>query len=129
MTNVTIPGAAITATFNLPTTDGLYFAQGSQLSQWAAAPTDLSLAWTSKEHVFPKPLNLGAAFALVTPGTVMTIRFTCDGIVRHTKVVSASGYFRLPAGFKAQRWVLDITGTGTLRELYLAETMRELATA
>jgi hypothetical protein len=35
--------------------------------------------------------------------------------------------FRLPSGFKEDRWQIQIAGTGRFRELRVAETARELA--
>lgn len=118
--------STIASSFLLPTTDGLYIGVGSQVQQWAGGAA-MSARWRSKEFVLPKPKNFGAALAVVEPGASFTIRVYTDGTLRHAKSVSSTTYFRLPSGFKSTRWQIEVEGTGTLRELYIAETMNELA--
>ena len=120
-----LPGFVAATSLVLVTSDGLYYLVGANLYQFGGGAAH-ALYWKSRELVLATPGNFGIARALCI-GT-FTIRFYADGVLRHTQVVtSADLTFRLPSGFTALRWQIDIAGTGTFRELRIADTGRALA--
>ena len=110
----------------LPQTDGLYFAAGNKVYQFQGG-SPKPLIWQSRDVILPKPINFGAGH-FIGSGS-FTLSFYSDGQIRYSQSVTGDRFFRMPAGFKARRFSVRITGTGTVKELYVAETMTELARA
>lgn len=118
-------GFEATCGFNSPMADQFYYANGSNLYQFNGG-ADQTAVWQSREMVLPRPLNFGFAQA-VTTGT-WTLEMYADGQLKHTQVLTqGTTNFRLPAGFKSDRWAIKLTGAGRFRELRVGETARDLA--
>ncbi|CAB4155095.1 hypothetical protein UFOVP653_72 [uncultured Caudovirales phage] len=110
--------------FNSPMADQFYYANGPYLYQFNGGP-DQTATWQSREMVLPKPINFGFAQA-VTTGT-WTLEMYADGQLKHMEVLAqGTTNFRLPAGFKSDRWKIKLTGSGRFRELRVGETARDL---
>jgi hypothetical protein len=123
-----LPGFSAACTFVSPVADQCYYAAGTGLYQFAGG-SDKTAAWKSKEIVIPVPLNLG--FAEVICNGAWTVKFYSnkkDGsmVLRRTKAVTGNAQFRLPDGFKSDRWQIQVEGTGRFREIRVAETARGL---
>jgi hypothetical protein len=119
-------GFNATCGFNSPLADQFYYANGLFLYQFNGG-TDQTATWQSREVVFPRPLNFAFAQAVTTGN--WTIEVYADGALKHTEVLTAgTTNFRLPSGFKSDRWKVKITGAGRFRELRVGEAARELAT-
>ena len=105
--------------------DQCYYALDKDIFQFnggAAIPAK----WKSREIVHPTPVNYGAC-QVVASGP-WTIKFYADGKLRYTKSVnSGTTFFRLPGGFKATRWMFEITGSGVFSEMRIAQTGAGLA--
>lgn len=111
-------------------TSTLYFqdAGDNQLYEWddPANPTHLPLAWKSA------PLDLGfpVAFAAIYIEGSATGPFTCkvlaDGVVKAT-YTSLNKPHRLPSGFKAQHWALEVEGQVNVQTIALASSLADLA--
>jgi|GEM_PF-1372604 len=119
-----LPGFAAKCSFVSPVTDLFYYASGTGLFQFAGG-CDIKATWQSREAVFPEPLNFG--FAQAVCNGAWTVSFIADGVPRYTKTIAGTQSFRLPAGFKSDRWYLKISGTGRFRELRIAQSARELS--
>lgn len=106
--------------------DQFYYAYGTGLYQFNGG-ADQQAVWQSRENVLNAPTNFGFAQAVVVGN--WSIEFYADGDLKHTKAVSAgTTNFRLPGGFKSDRWKIKISGAGRFRELRVANTARELST-
>lgn len=112
--------------------DNLLYSTGS--GNWMVFGYEQQTAlwqWSSKDFVLPRPVNFGV-FQLFGTGRV-TITFTADGVLRHSKTVTLSEngvVDRLPGGFLAATWRIGITAldSGTeLKALYVAKSPMELA--
>jgi hypothetical protein len=85
----------------------------------------MSLTWESSEFRLQSEANMAVARVDVTG----TINFTLigDGVTRHGPVaVSNRLAFKLPANYRAMRYKVRLTGTGTVRSVELADSMRSL---
>lgn len=119
-----LPTLVANCSFISPLVDQCYFARGNGLYQFAGGQ-DASAAWTSREFVLPQPLNYGIAQAVCTG--LWSVQFYADGLLRHTQAnLTGTVTFRLPSGYRADRWKIALQGNGIFRELRIAESAVEL---
>jgi hypothetical protein len=52
-----------------------------------------------------------------------------DGTLMHTEAVANERPFRLPSGFKAREWQIELSGTAEITSAMLASTVIELSAA
>jgi hypothetical protein len=63
-----------------------------------------------------------------TPGSYGIVRVYADGVLRFTRALSTSGEFlRLPSGFKAQYWEVEVEASINLVSIEMAMTAKDLA--
>lgn len=124
-----MPAFQATCTFASAFADGVYYGLGSALYRFNAGAA-LAAAWESREVVIPAPLNFGYGKALCDGSWTIEFRAfdekTKQWVLRHTRELTGSRDFRLPPGYKAQRYSIRIAGSGTFRDLRLGETALSL---
>lgn len=87
-----------------------------------------TVVWKSKKFRLPLPTNLAAARVIADSyASPLTCKVYADGVLKHTQTVTSAMPFRLPSGFRAREWELEITTTATVFEVALASTVTELA--
>lgn len=124
-----MPAFQATCTFASDFADGVYYGLGSALYRFNAGAA-LPAAWESREMVLPAPLNFGYGKALCDGA--WTVEFhaydesAAQWVLRHTRDLTGSRGFRLPPGYKSQRYMIRIAGSGTFRDLRLGETALSL---
>ena len=106
-----------------PQEDALYVANGSQLQKWATG-SELSYTWKSKTFESPKPMNL-SAISVACVGTV-TVKVYGDDVLRATIVCTNDTLSRLPAGYIASEWRIELEGTAHVDYVKLATSVKEL---
>lgn len=116
-----------TAGFNDPKADALYLVVNGNIVQFNAGAAQ-TYTWKSKLFITPKPVNFGACQVIATSYPV-TMKLYADGVLKATKSVVSNRGVRLPAGFLATDWEVELSGTGEVEEVIVVETMRELAQA
>jgi hypothetical protein len=124
-----LPAFGANCTFTSVISDQLYFAVGAALYQFNGG-TALTATWQSREVTIERPVNFGMAQALVEGAwTIELWAYDPTGFVlKHSQsVTTGRTNFRLPAGYKADRYRVKINGTGRFRELRLAQTGAEMA--
>ena len=94
---------------------------------WEHGDKPLAAIWRSKPFRLPQSASFGAArldsdFA---HGPV-TLRVLADNVLRLEKSLSDPGPVRLPAGFTASRWEIEIQGASRVTQIVLASTVDEL---
>ncbi len=120
------------AVYAAPETDTLYCnlpdSEGqSRICAWEHGDKPLVAIWRSKPFRLPQSASFGAArldsdFA---HGPV-TLRVLADNVLRLEKSLSDPGPVRLPAGFTASRWEIEIQGASRVTQIVLASTVDEL---
>jgi len=74
---------------------------------------------------------LGGSILQKIPGVVsslsLQVKIYCNGILVSTKSISDRSTYRLPSGFKSDRWQFRLSGNVPLRAFKIAETAKELA--
>lgn len=113
-----------TATYNDVRNDALYLANTGSVQKWdSGAP--LTYTWKSKVFTVATPQNLGAAQVLAAAYPV-TMKVYADGALIHTQAVTNDLPFRLPSGFRARDWQLELSGTAEVYSAFMASTVMEL---
>lgn len=85
----------------------------------------LTYIWKSRRNQLSKPVNYGAGQVLAATYPV-TCRVYADLTLVHTEAVANEKPFRLPSGFKAREWEVELEGTVDLNGVFLAATMKDL---
>lgn len=132
-----LEGVGITASFVSPQDDALYLAKGTRINVFRKGYNRREWIWWSKDYILPKPANLGV-MQVIGDG-VVDFGIVADGQIIHSIPSGnispgASGVpddgviFRLPAGFKARRWMVMVHGQAgaVVREIHMARTVEEL---
>ncbi len=109
-------------------TDTLYYTDGSEIFTWEGATSDLlTFTWKSAKHRFPKLVNLGAAMVEAESYAALTFKLYADGVLKLTKTVTDGKPFRLPGGYLANIYQVQLSGTDTVNGVSIAETVFDLA--
>lgn len=102
-----------------------------------SSPLPLTFVWRSKVFTMRQPMNFGAlqVFSEAYPVTVR-VRYSVppsagaqppdEPTTVHTVVILGSDPVRLPAGFMAREWQVELQSAGNIASLILAETMEEI---
>lgn len=124
---VTTHNLTVTAAFNDLQRDGLYLAGDGNISRWDDhATTYIPYTWKSKVFETPKQMNFAWAQVLVSDTLPVTLNVYADHVLKHSHVITDDKPFRLPSGFKSKYWEVELTGTGSVRAVLLAESIKEL---
>lgn len=122
-----LPSFVASSAFYLVTSDGMYFTNGTAIYQFAGGAAQ-ALRWQSRETVMPRPISLAIMQTRCTAGA-FSIQIYCDGVLQHTQAVGVGvETHRLPSMDPSKYWTFNVTGTGILKEVYLARSGRELGT-
>jgi len=115
--------SAITAMHYDSRADTLYLAQGTNIVRYDRGSV-LSYTWRSKVFRFGHPLNLGFG-QVVASSYPVTMRVYADGQLRVTKTVTDNNLFRLPSGFRATDWELELVGSSKITQTMLTTSTAE----
>jgi hypothetical protein len=126
---------SLTPTAVLSTKQGvLYMAFGGNLNKFDAANTKMPYTWRSKLNIDGGLQNYSAmkvVFEHFLRGSIVTnpveIQLYADGVLRFSRNVNTSQPFRLPKGYDALNWEVEISGTEAISEIHLATSMTELS--
>lgn len=122
----------MTAVFHEIGSGRMYFMDGPrEIKEWdAPGSTYESQTWRSKLFNLPAETNYGAILveADVPAGTGASVAVIADGVTRAT-VSALNKPARLPSGFLALRWEVEVSGTASITSITLAASPSELAGA
>lgn len=105
--------------------DQLYVLDGSNVKKWDTG-TAMTVRAVSKVFRSPTMVNFGAA-EVVADAYPVTISIYADGVLKHTQDVMGRSPFRLPSGFSAMDWQIEVSGIYPVQGVVLATMMEELA--
>lgn len=105
--------------------DQLYVLDGSTVKRWDAG-TPMTVTFKSKVFRQVQPVTFGAV-EVVADGFPFTFKVWADGALKHTQTVTSSEPFRLPSGFMATDWQVEVSGTQAVQAVVMASSMEELA--
>lgn len=105
--------------------DQLYVLNGSNVQKWDAG-SQMTYTVRSKTYKQAHPVNFGCAEVVATSYPV-TFKLYADGVLKHTETVASRAPFRLPGGYRAYDFFIELTGTTPVQGVAVANTMQELA--
>lgn len=114
-----------TAAFNDLTRDALFLQVGNDIVKFNEGATSLNYTWESKDYVLPRPDNFSCA-RVDAESYPLTFKLYCDGALSSTHTVTDNKPFRLPSGFRARTIKAHVSGTPSVRKIYLATNMGEM---
>jgi hypothetical protein len=114
-----------TAGYNDSLSDTLYLQIGGDLCQWDAGAA-LTYTWKSRRQLIDVAINPAAA-RVDAAAYPVTFNLYGDGVLRHSQTVADGRGFRLPAGYRAFAFEVEISGTADVRQAVIATSMAELA--
>ncbi len=113
-----------TAGYNDPQRDALYLQIGADIKKWDGGSAT-SCTWKSKLYSFPR--HTCPAFAqVIATSYPVTFKLYADGVLKTTQSVSNADAFRLPAGYLALDFEVQIEGSATVRGVGLADSIEDL---
>jgi hypothetical protein len=107
--------------------DQLYVVSGASVQRWDAG-VPMTATFKSKVFRTPYPTNFSCG-EIVADSYPVEIQVTAEGRLVHTQAVTSRTPFRLPSGFMAQDWQVQISTSGAVQGVVLANNMSELREA
>ena len=104
--------------------DQLYLLDGVSIKKWDAGAA-MTTVFRSKLFHSPKPINLACA-EIVADTYPVSFKLYADGVLRHACIALEQTPFRLPAGYRAQNWQIELSSMGAVQGCALASSMAEL---
>lgn len=118
--------AYTTAASYVPELDSMLVVDGSNLSKLDKGDP-LTYVWRSKMFEFPNPTNYAFGQVIAKSyGSGVTFKIYADGVLRHTQTVTSENAFRLPGGFKARNWYIEVSGNTVIQTIVVVKTAAEL---
>jgi hypothetical protein len=105
--------------------DLLYLIIDNEIEVWDQG-TALQYTWKSKPMYTARAVNM-AACKVIADDYPVELDFFVDDVWRHTRVVGSLEAFRLPGGFKGEKFEIVAKGTKIVSEIIMATTMTELS--
>lgn len=102
----------------------LYLAIGNNVYAFADG-SDLTMTWRSKVFTATKPVNMAIAKVVAT-GYPVTAKLYCDGVLKHTQTVANAKPFRLPGGFLAETFEVELETANDVQGFAIASSVEEL---
>lgn len=119
-----------TAGFNDLESDELYLVVGGSVVKFATASSVQSATWKSKKFYSARPLNPGVAkLDCDSYSPTPTFKLYADGSLKHTQTVSDGSVFRLPSGYKANEFEIEIETSVAVNEVCVYESAEEIGVA
>lgn len=113
------------ATFRDPITDSLYLLSGTNVQKFNTGSL-LTLTLRSRTVRETKPINYPWA-QVVASAYPVTLSIVADNVTRvNARVVNSDAPFRLPGGFKATEWRIELSSTNPVTAVHLAESTEVL---
>ena len=117
---------AATAGFYEAKFNTLYLVTGTNQLVRFDAGTNLSMTWKSKPFYVARATNLTSA-RVEAKAYPVTARIYADGALVHTQTVASDDVFRLPGGFRANTWNMEVVSTVEVTSMGMAESVMELS--
>jgi hypothetical protein len=107
--------------------DALYVLDGVNVQKFDAGAAK-TVTFKSKLFHQPAPIVGFACAKVIAESFPVTFNLYADGVLKHTQTVANAQPFRLPSGYRAQDFQIEVSTTGAVQLMAMAGSMRELAT-
>tara|TARA_X000000950_G_scaffold206442_1_gene248364 strand:+ start:1178 stop:2869 length:1692 start_codon:yes stop_codon:yes gene_type:complete len=115
-----------TAGFNDREEDRLYLVIDGVLKDFASNATRRTYSWKSKVFYSNRPISPGVAKVSADSYSSLTFKLFADGSLKHTQTVTSENIFRLPGGYQAKSFEIQLEGTDTINEVCVYESPQEI---
>ncbi|CAB5220320.1 hypothetical protein UFOVP236_27 [uncultured Caudovirales phage] len=114
-----------TAAFNDRQRDALYLAIGSKIVKFDYGSSNMTMTWKSKRFRSAQPVNFGAA-KLGADSYPVTLRVYINGssTAKYSINVSSEKDFKLPGGFKSDKWEFEISSADKVNYLIVSDNIK-----
>tara|TARA_R110002111_G_scaffold242225_1_gene304136 strand:- start:124 stop:1791 length:1668 start_codon:yes stop_codon:yes gene_type:complete len=111
--------------YNHLESDTLYFVDGVSVKKFGQGAGYYTYTWKSKSFtsVYPQNFSWGRVDADTYP---ITFKLYGDSVLKLTYNVLNSEAFRLPSSYLAKEWEFEVSGTGAVNSVAIADTVSEL---
>ena len=106
--------------------DALFVLDGVNIQKWDAGSAK-TVTFKSKLFKMPKPTQAFSCAEVVADAYPVTFKLYADGALKHTQTVANSSPFRLPPGYYAQTYQIEVSTTGAIQGIAMAHSMVEIA--
>jgi hypothetical protein len=113
-----------TAGFTNPKNGNLYLAIDDDVYLFDGGDA-LTSTWKSKVFTTARPENMGVGKVIADVYPV-TFKLFANGNIKHSKTVLNDKPFSLPAGYTANEFEVELSGTNSIRSFAIAGTVEEL---
>ena len=117
----------VTAMYFDPRSGTLYMAQGGNIVRHDKG-SNLTAVWRSGKYRLARPANMGCA-AVTADAYPVTLRVYADGALVSTLSITGPDARRLPAGFEARDWEIEVEAATKVTRVAIATTIAELMAA
>jgi len=105
--------------------DLLYCIVSDEIESWDQG-SNLEYTWKSKPTYTPYAVNMSSA-KVIADAYPVRVEFYVDDTKRYNKLVHNSTAFKLPGGFKGEKFEVRLKSKKRVSQVALATTMRELS--
>jgi hypothetical protein len=121
-------GSAYSAAASVvPVSDSLHIVSASNIVRYDKGNTNLQYLWRSKIYEAPTPVNFGVAQVIADAyGDGVEFKLYADGVLRHTETVTSTNSFRLPSGYIARDFYVELRGSTKVTLVAVAQSPQEL---
>lgn len=105
--------------------DALFVLDGTNVQKWDAGALK-TVTFKSKLFKMPKPTQGFACAEVVADIYPVTFKLYADGALKHTQTVTSNNPFRLPGGYYAQTFQMEVSGTSAVQGMAMAHSMQEI---
>jgi hypothetical protein len=113
-----------TATYNDRRRDAMYLAKDSKIVKFDYGATNMTMTWKSKAFRMPFPLNLGAAkLGAESYPVTLNVYVGFSDSIKYSITVNNDKDFKLPGGFKTDRWIFEIVANVKVNYLIVSDNV------
>jgi hypothetical protein len=109
-----------------PVTDALYVESAGSVQKWDAGASLMTARFKSKVFRQSAPVLYEAFMVVADSFSNMTLKVWADGVLRMTRTVTHGRPTRMPDGFTAKEWQVEIDTTDAVQAIVLATDINEL---
>lgn len=114
------------AAFRDPLTDALYVLPTTSVRKWNASAFPMTATFKSKVFRQQRKTTFTCAQVLADDYDTVTLKVYADGLLRKTRTVTDGKPFRLPQGFRALDWQVEVSAKSPVLAVILGESMADM---
>ena len=114
-----------TAGYNERRKDALFLTIGNVIQKWDYGTTNLTMTWHSKRYRFSSQINMGVG-KIDAASYPVTLKLWADGALKITKTVANNQIFKLQAGYRAEKFELEVSASDQIISVAVGETAKDI---